>query len=180
MWGHGPWLRHPSTRRASTLTRLLRSQLRRFAASGVVNTLADYLAFMALTKSFSVPLDRVWIAKLASGGLAMAVSFLLNRGWVFASRDARSAGQVGRFLITTVSASWGIQLGLTQFFSSVWPLPGLIGFAALRRMGLATMAPGIFTEAAAIKTAAFGLATMASMGWNFILYRTWVFRTARS
>ena len=42
------------------------------------------------------------------------------------------------------------------------------------------IAPGILTEAAAIKTAAFGLATIASMGWNFILYRTWVFRTVRS
>jgi len=146
----------------------------------VVNTLTDYLAFMFLTKAFSVPLERVWIAKLVSAGFAMAVSFMLNRSWVFASGDDRRAGQVGRFLITTVSASWGIQLGLTQFFSAVWPIPGLASFAALRRAGLTGMAPGIFTEAAAIKTAAFALATMASMGWNFILYRTWVFRTARS
>ena len=146
----------------------------------MVNTLTDYIAFMLLTKIFSVPLERVWITKLVSGGLAMAVSFMLNRSWVFASRNDRPAGQVGRFLITTVSASWGIQLGLTQFFSSVWPLAGLAGFAALRRIGLTTMAPGIFTEAAAIKTAAFALATMASMGWNFVLYRTWVFRTVRS
>jgi len=40
----------------------------------------------------------------------MAVSFLLNRNWVFASRDARRSGQAARFLITTMSASWGIQL----------------------------------------------------------------------
>jgi len=146
----------------------------------VLNTLTDYVAFMLLTKAFSVPLERVWIAKLVSGGLAMAVSFMLNRSWVFASRDVRRAGQISRFLITTVSASWGIQLGLTQFFSSVWPIPGLVGFAALQRLGLAGLAPGIFTEAAAIKTAAFGLATVASMGWNFVLYRTWVFRTVRS
>ena len=65
------------------------SQIRRFAASGVINTLSDYAVFMLLTKIFSVPLERVWIAKLISGGLAMAVSFLLNRGWVFASPDAR-------------------------------------------------------------------------------------------
>jgi putative flippase GtrA len=31
---------------------------------------------------------------------------------------------------------------------------------------------------AAIKTVAFALATMASMTWNFVLYRTWVFRPA--
>jgi putative flippase GtrA len=140
----------------------LRSQIRRFDASGVVNALTDYVVFMLLTKIFSVPLERVWVAKLVSGGLAMAVSFLLNRGWVFASRDARHSTQVGRFLVTTISASWGIQLGLTQFFSSIWPTPGLAAFTALRRLGLPAMAPGIVTLPAAIKTVAFGLATMAS------------------
>jgi len=142
----------------------------------VVNTLTDYLAFMLLTKIFSVPLERVWVAKLISGGLAMAVSFLLNWGWVFASQGAGRSGQVWRFLVTTISASWGIQLGLTQFFSSIWPAPGLAAFAVLRRLWLPAMAPGIVTMPAAIKTVAFALATMASMTWNFVLYRTWVFR----
>ena len=145
----------------------------------MVNTLTDYVVFMLLTKIFSVPLERVWIAKLVSGGLAMAVSFLLNRVWVFASGDARRSGQVGRFLITTISASWGIQLGLTQFLSSVWAIPGLVGFAVLSRLGLTAMAPGVLTEAAAIKTAAFCLATIASAAWNFVLYRIWVFRTVQ-
>jgi hypothetical protein len=85
---------------------------------------------------------------------------------------------VARFLITTISASWGIQLALTQFFSSVWPGPGLEAFAVLSGLGIPPMAPGIVTQPAAIKTTAFGLATMASMAWNFILYRTWVFTAA--
>ncbi len=144
----------------------------------MVNTLTDYVVFMLLTKIFSVPLERVWVAKLVSGGLAMTVSFLLNRGWVFAARQARPSGQVARFLITTIFASWGIQLALTQFFSSVWPVPGLEAFAVVSRLGIPPIAPGIVTEPAAIKTAAFGLATMASMAWNFILYRTWVFVAA--
>lgn len=145
----------------------------------MVNTVTDYVVFMSLTKIFSIPLGRVWIAKLISGGVAMGVSFLLNRGWVFASRHARRSGALARFLITTISASWGIQLVLTQFFSSVWPSPGLWGYALLTRLGLAVIAPGIVTEAAAIKTVAFGFATSASMAWNFVLYRTWVFRAAR-
>src|SRR5215831_14328789 len=114
---------------------------------------------MLLTKIFSVPLPRVWIAKLMSGGLAMTVSFLLNRGWVFGSREAQATGQVARFLITTISASWGIQLGLTQFFSSVWPAPGVEAFVVLSQLGLPAVAPGVVTEPAAIKTAAFGLGT---------------------
>ena len=168
--GAGP----PTPPRSWTVTRLWHSQIRSFAPSGVVNTLTDYVVFMSLTRILSVPLGRVWIAKLLSGGVAMAVSFLLNRNWVFGSRDARRSGQVARFLITTISASWGIQLALTQLFSSVWPAPGLAGYAVLRRLGLP--APGILTEAAAIKTVAFALATSASMASNFLLYRTWVFR----
>ncbi len=152
------------------------SQARRFGASGVVNTLTDYVVFMMLTRIFSIPLNRVWTAKLVSGGLAMVVSFLLNRRWVFASWGVGRAGQVMRFLVTTISGSWGIQLGLTQLFSSVWPTPGLLGFAALRQVGVPALAPSIVTEAAAIKTAAFALATCASMAWNFVLYRAWVFR----
>ena len=168
----------PSPRPALRLSDPWPSQARRFGASGVINTLTDYVVFMLLTKIFSIPLDRVWVAKLASGGLAMAVSFRLNRSWVFASRDGR-LGQMGRFLITTISASWGTQLGLTQFFSSVWPLPGPAGFAALQRLGISGLAPGLVTEAAAIKTAAFALATLGSMTWNFVFYRTWVFRQRR-
>ncbi len=48
-----------------------------------MNTLTDYVVFMMLTRIFSIPLNRVWTAKLVSGGLAMVVSFLLNRRWVF-------------------------------------------------------------------------------------------------
>lgn len=133
---------------------------------------------MSLTRIFSIPLAWVWIAKLLSGSVAMAGSFLLNRGWVFASRDARRSGQVARFLITTISASWGLQLALTQFFSSVWPAPGLASYAVLSRLGLPAIAPAILTEAAAIKTVAFAFATSASLAWNFLLYRFWVFRAA--
>ena len=78
-----------------------------------------------------------------------------------------------------MSASWGIQIILSQLCSSVWPAPGLAGYAVLRRLGLPAIAPGILTEAAAIKTVAFALATSASMAWTFLLYRTWVFRAVR-
>ena len=57
-----------------------------------------------------------------------------------------------------------------------WPIPGLLCFAALGQGGVPALAPSIITEAAAIKTAAFARATCASMAWNFVLYRSWVFR----
>src|SRR5262249_60949720 len=96
---------------------------------------------MLLTKIFSVPLPRVWIAKLMSGGLAMTVSFLLNRGWVFGSREAPATRQVPRFLITTISAALGVQLGLAPFFSSVVAGPRVEAVLVLAHLGLPAVAP---------------------------------------
>jgi putative flippase GtrA len=133
---------------------------------------------MSLTKVFAIPLRRVWVAKLASGALAMTLSFLLNRRWVFGTSGPHRAHQAGRFLVTTITASWAVQLGLIHFFSSAWPVPGRASFSALQGLGVPKLASGILTEAAVIKTAAFGLATCASSAWNFVLYRLWVFPDA--
>jgi putative flippase GtrA len=45
----------------------------------------------------------------------------------------------------------------------------------LRHLGLTSVAPSIFTEAFATKTAAFAIATCCSMIFNFLAYRYWVF-----
>jgi putative flippase GtrA len=48
-----------------------------------------------------------------------------------------------------------------------------------RDLGLAQAAPSVLTGALATKTAAFALASCASMTFNFLAYRFWVFRTQR-
>jgi putative flippase GtrA len=148
---------------------------RRFAAVGVVNTLLDYVLFIALTKIFSLPLSLVWIAKLVSGTVAIANSFYLNRRWVFRAGGARLA-QAARFVAATVIGVYVIQTSLTHVFATSYPGVGTALYDVIENVGLADAFPGILTEALAIKTAAFVIATSASMTFNFLAYRFWVFR----
>jgi putative flippase GtrA len=150
-------------------------QVRRFAVVGVVNTLVDYLLFVALTKIMRLPLDWVWIAKLISGTVAISISFLLNRRWVFRASGA-PLGQAARFLATAVVGIYGIQTSLTQFFVSSQPGLGKALYSVLKDTHLSGEFSSILTEALAIKTVAFALATLVSMTFNFFVYKFWVFR----
>lgn len=150
-------------------------EVRRFGAVGVVNTLVDYVVFIALTKIMRLPLESVWIAKVISGTLAIAVSFYLNRTWVFRTSGA-SLAQAARFVTVTVIGVYGIQTSLTHVFASVYPGLGEALYAALETISVTRLFPAILTEAFVIKTVAFALATSVSMTFNFLLYRSWVFR----
>lgn len=152
------------------------AMLRRFATVGVINTLVDYVLFIALTKILRLPLDSVWIAKVISGTVAMANSFYWNRTWVFGSSGAAGVEQAARFLVTTATAVYVIQAFLTHVFSGRYPQLGQAFFQLLAEIGLAGVLPGVITEALAIKTVAFAVATSFSMSFNFLLYRQWVFR----
>jgi hypothetical protein len=61
-----------------------------------------------------------------------------------------------------------IQNLLTQFFSSDFPYFGEQAYRFLGPLG--------FTESFTIKTTAFGLATIASLTWNYLTYKYWAFR----
>jgi putative flippase GtrA len=152
-------------------------QARRFVVVGMLNTLVDYVLFIGLTKLLHLPLDRVWIAKVMSGTVAITISFLLNRRWVFGARGGAPVHhQAARFLAATAVGVYGIQAPLTQLLARNHQWPGRALYAVLRDLGLAQTAPSVFTEALATKTAAFALATCCSMVFNFFAYRYWVFR----
>jgi putative flippase GtrA len=165
----GRGLRRPTW--ASTL------QVRRFAAVGVINTVVDYIVFAALTKLFQIPLDWVWTAKVVSGTVAISISFYLNRRWVFQVGGGR-IGQAARFIAVTVVGVYCIQTPLTQLFVSYYGGAGKAVYAVLEGLGLAAAFPWLLTEALAIKTVAFVLATSISATFNFVAYRFWVFRTS--
>lgn len=148
-------------------------QVARFGLVGVLNTLLDYVLFIALTIAFGLPLSRVWIAKYTSSAIAMAVSFTLNRRFVFRSRQDAVGGQALRFVIATLIGVFVIQNLLTQFFASVFQYPGTGVHSLLEDVGLAP--PEKFT----IETVAFALGTVASLTWNFLAYKYWAFRPAK-
>jgi len=158
--------------------RNLRAELSRFAVVGVWNTVLDYGLFIALTKVFSIPLDWVWVAKAASGAVAIANSYLLNRQWVFRG-EGRVLSEGSTFIAAAVIGVYAIPTPLTHLFSSVFPGVGRLLFDLADRIGLANAFPAIVTEPLAIKTTAFAIASAATMTWSFLAYRYWVFGAKR-
>ena len=148
---------------------------RRFVAVGALNTSVDYVLFVALTKILHLPLDWVWVAKVMSGTVAISISFFLNRHWVFGASGGKAKHQAARFVAATAIGVYGIQTPLTQLFAGVYQAPGRALFSILRDTHLTHIAPSVLTEAFATKTAAFALATVFSMAFNFLAYRFWVF-----
>jgi putative flippase GtrA len=156
-------------------------QVRRFGLVGILNTLIDFVLFQLITKVFSIPLSEVWVAKLISGAAAMVNSFFFNRAFVFRSSSTRgnTGGQAAKFFISTVIGVFLIQTSLTQFFSSDFPAFGRLAYDIAATLGLTSLLPQVLTEAFTIKTVAFGIATVASLTWNFLAYKFWAFSEKR-
>jgi putative flippase GtrA len=157
-------------------------QVFRFGLVGVVNTVVDYVTFITLTVVFQIPLSRVWMAKYPSSAVGMAVSFVLNRRFVFRSTERRAEGQAFRFITATVIGIFVIQNLLTQLFASKVQFFGIEAFRAMDAAGwsrvritLLDLDLGI-TRGFTIKTVAFALGASVSIFWNFLAYKYWVFR----
>jgi putative flippase GtrA len=152
-------------------------QARRFVLVGILNTGVDYVLFVSLTKVLHLPLNLVWIAKLMSGTVALTISFFLNRSWVFGAKGDAGSRQALRFIATTTVSIYGIQTTLTQVIVNNFPEPGHALYHVARDVGLAQAIPTVVTQALTAKTAAFAIATLFSMTFNFLAYRYWVFRS---
>jgi putative flippase GtrA len=153
-------------------------QARRFVAVGALNTMVDYILFIGLTKVLHLSLDWVWVAKLMSGTVAISISFVLNRSWVFGATGGGGMRQAAKFVAATAVGVYLIQTPLTQLFANGYQTPGIALYGVTRDLGLAQAIPSVLTQALATKTAAFALATCVSMIFNFLVYRSWVFRTS--
>jgi putative flippase GtrA len=149
-------------------------QAGKFGLIGILNTVIDYTIFIALTKIFSIPLDRVWVAKFFSGSVAMANSFYFNRKWVFHHID-HTGKRVVRFVIVTLVAVYVIQLAVVQYFSSHTGV-GIFFYNLANSLGVIGLAPHVFTQSFVIKTVAFGLGVGTTLIWNFTLYKLWAFK----
>jgi putative flippase GtrA len=157
-------------------------EVARFGLVGVINTLVDYVVFITLTIVFRIPLSRVWLAKYPSSVVAMIVSFILNRRFVFRSQQRDVWSQALRFLSTTLVGVFVIQNLLTQYLASDQQYFGRVAFHVLEAVGLSDLHFSFhdrnlgLTRSFTIKTVAFGLATLASLTWNFLTYKYWAFR----
>lgn len=148
----------------------------RFGITGILNTVIAFSLFQGITKVFSIPLDKAWMANLPAGAFAMAFSFVMNRVWVFKRQGQSVVTQAIQFFPVTAIGIFVIQTGLIKVFTSYVPQVGQLAFQIGRTLGLISLLPNVLTEAFVIKTVAFGLGTLASLTWNYLVYKHWVFK----
>ena len=125
------------------------TQAVKFGAVGLLNTALDLGIYFLLTRSLGVFAALPVAAKAFAYLASVLNSFVLNRSWTF-----NSSAQVGRALPVFTAAS----------------LIGLLVNAGVLNLAFNLLqAPEIF---------ALGLATAASLAWNFCASRWLVFRPA--
>lgn len=138
---------------------LIKSEKIRFGVVGAINTVVDFVVLLLLAIVFGVP---AVFANVVSTSCAMTVSFVLNKRSVFKNTDKNNRKQVVRFLLVTVSGIWVVQSILIVFLNASFE----IIFPA--------------AEEALLLFAAKGIATIASLCWNYIGYKRFVFRKSES
>lgn len=125
-------------------------RLLRFASVGVFNTALDFALLFLFVYRLGL---GVVPANVASTGICLVVSFVLNRRWTFRSHG-QGVSQFGLFLIVTLAGLWGLQSAL------LW---------------VATPALQTFLSAGMALLMGKGIATLGSLTWNYVLYSKVVF-----
>ena len=141
-----------------------------FALVGVVNTVLDFAVYNLLTSEW-VGWQRI-PANVASTTVAMTFSFVVNLLWVFSPRRRLVPRRALRFLWVTGCALYGVQNLVIWLGSGIWSGPVNQLAADLARA--ISLAAG--NEDLIARNLVKGLATLASMTWNYFWYRFYVFR----
>lgn len=135
--------------------RQLSPEVVRFVLVGIFNTILDFV----LMNIFRIFFPLI-LANTLSTGIAMLCSFFLNKKWTFRNAGKDYVRQVTLFFIFTIIGIWVIQNGV------IWLIENLIP-----RLGMPDI---IFVNLAKI------LATPASLIWNYLTYKNFVFTSKSS
>lgn len=130
------------------LGKKVRVELLRFTGIGLVNTVIDIGAYIALTRSIGFFGSNLILTKALTFFLGSLFSFTFNRMWTFKYGGSLTIGELVRFY-TTVGSSVLVNV------ASVYVLHSLFG---------------LYDIVAVI------IATGITFVWNFILTKVWVFR----
>lgn len=148
-----------------------RHDLRRagkFGVIGIINTLLDFTIFNVETKYLGL---QVIPANIVSTTIAMVFSFTANRQIVFGGRGKAVWRQGVSFLAVTAVGLYVIQLGIIHLLVIDWPAPLHLGVHIVRGLGI-----NVFSDGFYINNGAKAIATVASLAWNYIMYKRVVFR----
>lgn len=134
--------------------RFFRYEKARFAIVGVVNTIVDFGILLTLSLIVGFP---VIIANILSTGIALIVSYALNKRAVFGDKEATSLRQIASFVAVTLTGLWIIQNIIIALIFI--PLSNVVDSEMQAFLLIATKL----------------IASVVTMIWNYVLYRTIVF-----
>lgn len=162
----------------STVKRVAKHKVSKFAVVGVINTLTDLVLLnilRVLTHTESHQTKQLIILNIISASTVAVLSFYLNRKYVFDAKDTKNHMFVP-FLLITLSSIFIIQSLVIALALHVFdPLANLL-------MDIGAHIPIVknfsfnFYEANIAKVCA----TLASMVWNYTLYNKFVFKSGSS
>ncbi|MDD5099008.1 MAG: GtrA family protein [Candidatus Colwellbacteria bacterium] len=155
------------------------SQAAKFTAVGIINTLIDFtvlniLLAVGFTASFILFGQEFIVANIISVSVAVINSFVLNRFWAFGSTKEKTNiwNEIWKFLIITFIGMFVIhQIIFNVLYSST---PWLMDFfySIIRVIRLDSVFSFEFVRINSAKV----IATIASLVWNFVGYKFFVFK----
>ncbi len=152
-------------------------QIGKFAIVGILNTLIDvvilnllvYLGFMA---TLIILGQKFLIANIIAVAVAMINSFILNKQWTFKSEGSNVYLEILKFLVITIIGMFVIhQIVFNVFY---YDLPSIS--SVIISIVYFTKLNAIFPDAFIALNFAKGIAIFASLIWNFMGYKFFVFK----
>ena len=140
----------------------------KFGVVGVINTLIDFGILNALTKFAHWP---IIYANLVSASTAMIFSFFANKRLVFKQTGGSLVKQTITFVAITAFGVYVIQNAIIWLLISGWTTPLHLFVTVVRGMHIHLFSDGFY-----INNGAKAAATLASLTWNYIMYKKVVFK----
>ena len=144
-----------------------------FGIVGVLNTVIDFALLNILSIGFGLP--RI-PSNIVSTTVAMIFSFTANKRLVFESKSDRYVKEVTSFFVVTIFGLYVIQSAIIYLFVDVSSVPGDIAISIAEFLRL----DAIMSDEFIITNTAKLLATIATMVWNYFLYKNVVFADRKS
>jgi putative flippase GtrA len=144
-------------------------QFASFALLGVLNTILDFLLYNLFTRA-PFRWSRIQ-ANLLSTTVAMAFSYTMNHLFVFSPATPLVFERALRFLVVTAFGLYVVQNFVIYLASKLWLAPVRLSYKVVKSFHLTHR----WSEEFVSKNIAKLLATFASLLWNFLWYRFYVF-----
>ena len=143
----------------------------KFGAVGIINTVIDFSLFNLLSKFVFMGSGGVIPSNIVSTTTSMIFSFFANRGVVFKAERGSMLKQAVIFFAVTAVGLYIIQTGIIYILVHVWTTPLDLAVRIIRHLGIYWLNDQFY-----INNGAKAFATVASMTWNYLMYKKVVFR----